>query len=144
MCPECVLNVFWMCPACIMNVSGISEKCLMMFLKVPWMYRECLPSNLNVTWMWMCLKLYSRHFPASDQKFSFTKFFSFIPRNSKLIFKIRNGIIQEQMEISIPPKSLWSKNFFYNIFSIFTMKVEVKISFGHKAIISSLSKLIIK
>ena len=33
------------------------------------------------------------HFWASDQKTSFTKRFSFLPRSSKLIFKTGNGIV---------------------------------------------------
>ena len=37
---------------------------------------------------------YFSHFSASDQKTSFIKCFSFIPRSSKLIFKTGNRIIQ--------------------------------------------------
>ena len=42
------------------------------------------------------------HFQASDQKSSFTKCFSFIPRGSRLIFQTGNGIIQTRNGIIHP------------------------------------------
>ena len=59
------------------------------------------------------------HFQASDQKSSFTKCFSFIPRGSRLIFQTGNGIIQTRNGI-IHPTSwlLMKKNSFTKFYSI--------------------------
>ena len=46
---------------------------------------------------------YFSHFQASDQKISFLRCFSFDPRDSKLIFKTGNGIIQTGNGIISPP-----------------------------------------
>ena len=52
--PECIMNVIWMSLECIVNVTWMYHEC---HLKISWMSPEC---NVNVTWMWMCPKLYSR------------------------------------------------------------------------------------
>ena len=54
---------------------------------------------------------YFYHFQAFDQNTSFTKYFSFDPRDSKLILK-------QDMELFLPLLDLWSKNFFYKMFLI--------------------------
>ena len=45
---------------------------------------------------------YFSSFKGSNQKISFTKYFSFVPRDSKLIFKTGNGIIQTGNKTFLP------------------------------------------
>ena len=52
---------------------------------------------------------YFSTFQASDQKVSFTKCFSFDPRDSKLIFKIGKELYKQEMELFLSLPSLWSK-----------------------------------
>ena len=56
---------------------------------------------------------YFSYFLSSNQKTSFTKCFSFLPRSSKLIFKTGNGIIS-------PTSSPLIENLFYQMSLIFT------------------------
>ena len=52
---------------------------------------------------------YFSYFQASDQKTSFTKCFSFKPRNSELIFKIVNRILQTGKGFSYPISRILTK-----------------------------------
>ena len=61
---------------------------------------------------------YFSHFQASDQKTSFTKWFSIVPRDLKLIFKTGNGNIQTGNRIITPTSMPLIKNFFCIIFLI--------------------------
>ena len=61
---------------------------------------------------------YFSHFQTSDQKTSFAKCFSFVPRVSKLIFKTGKGIIKTGNGIISPTSRTLIKNFFYKMFLI--------------------------
>merc|ERR1712105_81613 len=61
---------------------------------------------------------YFSHFQTSDQKTSFTKCFSFVPRVSKSIFKTGNRIIQTGNGIISPTSRPLIKNLFYKMFLI--------------------------
>ena len=73
---------------------------------------------------------YLSHFEASDQKTSFTKCFSFIPRSSKLIFKIGYGILQTGNGIIYPISMSLIKKIFCKMFLIETK--EFKIDFQNR------------
>ena len=60
---------------------------------------------------------YFSPFQASDQKTSYTKCFSFVPRVSKLIFKTGNGIIQTGNGIISPTSRPLMKKYHMSIFS---------------------------
>ena len=59
---------------------------------------------------------YLSHFLASDQKTSFTRCFSFLSRNSKLISTQEMELTKQKLELFIPFQGIWSKNFSYKLF----------------------------
>ena len=62
---------------------------------------------------------YFSHFQASNQKTSFTKYFSFDPMGSKLIFKTGNGIISPSSRPSIKKLLLHNVYHFHLFLHIF-------------------------
>ena len=63
---------------------------------------------------------YFSYFLTFDQKTSFTKYFSFVPRVSKLIFKTGNGIFQTGNGIISPTsRPLIKKPLLQNVFHLF-------------------------
>ena len=70
---------------------------------------------------------YFSHFQVSDQKTSFITSSPRLPRNSKFVFKTKNGIIQTGNGIISPTSRPLIKSFFFNIF--FTLSKEFKIDF---------------
>ena len=70
------------------------------------------------------------YFQVSDQKTSFTKFYSFSPRSSKLIFKTGNGIIQTGNEIISLASTPLINKLLLQIFLNFTK--ESKIDFQNR------------
>ena len=61
---------------------------------------------------------YFSTFQASDPKTSFTKYFSLDPRGSKLFSK-------QEMELFLHLQGLWSKNFFYIMFLIWSNGLKI-------------------
>ena len=86
------------------------------------------------------------HFQAFDQKASFTKYYSFLPRRSKLLFNTRNEIILTGNGIISPTSWSLNKNFCYKMFLISTVnfKTGTRIIWTGNEIISSTSGPLIK
>ena len=81
---------------------------------------------LNRKWNYLNRKWnYFSHFHVSDKKTSFTTFFLYLPRSSKLVFKTGNEIIQTGYGINSPTSWPLIENFFYWMFLISSKGFEI-------------------
>ena len=102
----------------------LTKEFLIDFQNRKWNYPNRKWNYLNRKWN------YFTHFQTSDQKTSFTKCFSFLPRSSKLILKQEMESFKQEMALFLPLPVLSSKNFFNKNFLISTQ--EFKIDFQNR------------